>query len=104
MRRLRTLLSWSSGKDSAWTLHTLRSDERYEVAGLVTTINESADRVAMHAVRTELLRTQARAARRSPRDRRRVASATKAANKPAGKSWIAQPTPKRFRIRFVTSI
>ena len=63
MRRLRTLLSWSSGKDSAWTLHTLRSDERYEVAGLVTTINESADRVAMHAVRTELLRTQARAAR-----------------------------------------
>ena len=63
MRRLRTLLSWSSGKDSAWTLHTLRSDLRYEVVGLVTTINESADRVAMHAVRTELLRAQARAAR-----------------------------------------
>jgi len=62
MRRLRTLLSWSSGKDSAWTLHTLRSDARYEVVGLVTTINSSADRVAMHAVRTELLRTQARAA------------------------------------------
>src|SRR5437016_5276112 len=63
MRRLRTLLSWSSGKDSPWTLHTLRSDERYEVAGLVTTINESADRVARPAVRTERLRTQARAAR-----------------------------------------
>jgi len=63
MRRLRTLLSWSSGKDSAWTLHKLRSDERYEVVGLVTTINASADRVAMHAVRTELLRAQARAAR-----------------------------------------
>jgi uncharacterized protein (TIGR00290 family) len=63
MRRLRTLLSWSSGKDSAWTLHTLRSDQRYDVVGLVTTINESADRVAMHAVRTELLRAQARAAR-----------------------------------------
>jgi uncharacterized protein (TIGR00290 family) len=63
MRRLRTLLSWSSGKDSAWTLHTLRADARYEVVGLVTTINESADRVAMHAVRTELLRAQARAAR-----------------------------------------
>ena len=61
MRRLRTLLSWSSGKDSAWSLHKLRSDARYEVAGLVTTINESADRVAMHAVRTELLRAQARA-------------------------------------------
>jgi len=63
MRRLRTLLSWSSGKDSAWTLYTLRSDQRYEVVGLVTTINEAADRVAMHAVRTELLRAQARAAR-----------------------------------------
>jgi uncharacterized protein (TIGR00290 family) len=62
MRRLRTLLSWSSGKDSAWTLHTLRSDARYQVAGLVTTINAAADRVAMHAVRTELLRAQARAA------------------------------------------
>ena len=63
MRRLRTLLSWSSGKDSAWTLHTLRSDQRYDVVGLVTTINEAANRVAMHAVRTALLRAQARAAR-----------------------------------------
>src|SRR5712692_11392750 len=62
MRRLRTLLSWSSGKDSAWTLHTLRSDARYDVVALVTTINSAADRVAMHAVRTELLRGQARAA------------------------------------------
>ncbi|HYS53017.1 MAG TPA: ATP-binding protein [Thermoanaerobaculia bacterium] len=62
MRRLKTLLSWSSGKDSAWSLHQLRSDERYEVVGLVTTINVAADRVAMHAVRTELLRAQANAA------------------------------------------
>src|SRR5262249_42132939 len=62
MRRLKTLLSWSSGKDSAWSLHQLRSDERYAVAGLVTTINVAADRVAMHAVRTELLRAQANAA------------------------------------------
>jgi uncharacterized protein (TIGR00290 family) len=61
MRRLKTLLSWSSGKDSAWTLHTLRRDPRYEVVGLVTTINQAADRVAMHAVRTELLRAQAAA-------------------------------------------
>ena|SRR2546422_1467221 len=62
MRRLRTLLSWSSGKDSAWALRTLRGDRRYEVVGLVTTINRAADRVAMHAVRTDLLRAQARAA------------------------------------------
>ena len=61
MRRLRTLLSWSSGKDSAWTLQTLRTDPRYHVVGLVTTVNAAADRVAMHAVRTELLRAQARA-------------------------------------------
>ena len=62
MERLKTLLSWSSGKDSAWTLHTLRSDPHYEVVGLVTTVNRAADRVAMHAVRTELLRRQADAA------------------------------------------
>jgi len=62
MRRLRTLLSWSSGKDSAWALRTLRRDRRYDVVGLVTTINRAADRVAMHAVRTDLLRAQARAA------------------------------------------
>jgi len=62
MARLKTLLSWSSGKDSAWTLHRLRSDERYEVAGLLTTINIVHDRVAMHAVRSELLRAQAGAA------------------------------------------
>ena len=62
MRRLRTLLSWSSGKDSAWALRTLRRDRRYDVVGLVTTINRAADRVAMHAVRTDLLRAQARSA------------------------------------------
>ena len=63
MARLKTLLSWSSGKDSAWTLYTLRNDPRYEVVGLVTTVNRAADRVAMHAVRSSLLRQQAEAAR-----------------------------------------
>ena len=58
----KTLLSWSSGKDSAWTLHALRADDRYEVVGLLTTVNRDADRVAMHAVRAELLRAQAEAA------------------------------------------
>lgn len=62
MRPRRTLLSWSSGKDSAWSLHRLRADDRYEVVGLLTTINRAADRVAMHAVRSELLRAQAAAA------------------------------------------
>jgi uncharacterized protein (TIGR00290 family) len=58
----RVLLSWSSGKDSAWALHCLRREGRHEIAGLVTTINSSADRVAMHAVRRELLELQAAAA------------------------------------------
>lgn len=59
---MKTLLSWSSGKDSAWALHVLRSSEGIEVAGLFTTVNEQFDRVAMHAVRRDLLAAQARAA------------------------------------------
>ncbi|HKJ83899.1 MAG TPA: hypothetical protein VJ961_07785, partial [Mariprofundaceae bacterium] len=57
----RTLLSWSSGKDSAWTLHTLRQDPGIEVVGLLSTLNARYDRVAMHATRSELLRRQATA-------------------------------------------
>ena len=57
----KTLLFWSSGKDSAWSLHVLRQRREVEVVGLVTTFNESANRVAMHAVRRELVETQARA-------------------------------------------
>lgn len=57
--RIPVVLSWSSGKDSAWTLKALREDPRYEVTGLLTTINQSARRVAMHAVREALLKQQA---------------------------------------------
>jgi uncharacterized protein (TIGR00290 family) len=57
----RILLSWSSGKDSAWSLHVLRERAEYEVVGLLTTFNEEADRVAMHAVRRELVERQAAA-------------------------------------------
>jgi uncharacterized protein (TIGR00290 family) len=59
--RPKALLAWSSGKDSAWSLQVLRAQTEVEVVGLLTTINEAFDRVAMHAVRTELLRTQAEA-------------------------------------------
>ena len=58
----RILLSWSSGKDSAWSLHVLRQRAEHEVAGLLTTFNEGAGRVAMHAVRRELVEQQAAAA------------------------------------------
>jgi uncharacterized protein (TIGR00290 family) len=57
----KTWLSWSSGKDSAWTLQELRKSAEYEVAGLFTTINGGFNRVAMHGVRAELLRLQAQA-------------------------------------------
>jgi len=60
--RKRVALSWSSGKDSAWTLHCLRRDPGIEVVALVTTVNAVHDRVAMHAVRRELLQAQAAAA------------------------------------------
>ena len=49
----------SSGKDSAWTLHVLRQQGHYEIAGLLTTFNETVDRVTMHAVRRELVERQA---------------------------------------------
>jgi uncharacterized protein (TIGR00290 family) len=58
----RILLSWSSGKDSAWSLHILRQRGGYDVVGLLTTFNEVADRVAMHGVRRELVELQAAAA------------------------------------------
>jgi uncharacterized protein (TIGR00290 family) len=56
---VKTLVSWSSGKDSAWMVHTLRHQAGVEIGALLTTINESAQRVAMHAVRVDLLQAQA---------------------------------------------
>ena len=58
----KVLLSWSSGKDSAWALHVLRQQGQYEVAGLLTTINSAFDRVAMHSTRRALVEMQAEAA------------------------------------------
>lgn len=56
------ILSWSSGKDSAWALHLLRQNQELEVVALLTTFNRSADRVAMHAVRRVLVEMQAKEA------------------------------------------
>ena len=58
----KALLAWSSGKDSAWTLHCLRRSAEMEVVGLMTTFNAEFNRVAMHAVRRELVESQAEAA------------------------------------------
>jgi uncharacterized protein (TIGR00290 family) len=60
--RSKAWLAWSSGKDSAWALHTVRENAEFEVVALLTTVNEKYSRVAMHAVRESLLEMQADAA------------------------------------------
>ena len=57
----RTLLSWSSGKDSAYALHLLLKDPGINLLGLFTTVNQEFDRVAMHATRIKLLKQQSEA-------------------------------------------
>lgn len=57
---MRVLLSWSSGKDSAWALHALRRDD-IDVVGLLTTLNEETARVSIQGVRRGLLHAQAEA-------------------------------------------
>lgn len=59
---MKILVSWSSGKDSAWMLHVIRSEGIGTPAALLTSMNDAADRVSMHAVRSEILRAQAAAA------------------------------------------
>ncbi len=52
-------MSWSSGKDSAFALHTVRTGGRVEITGLLTTLTQATDRVAVHGVRRVLLQAQA---------------------------------------------
>ena len=56
---MKILLSWSSGKDSAWALHLLNQQHPGAVRALLTTVNEAMDRVAMHGVRRSVLEAQA---------------------------------------------
>jgi uncharacterized protein (TIGR00290 family) len=60
--RPKAWLAWSSGKDSAWALHTVRQKREFDVVALLTTVNRTHQRVAMHAVRESLLEIQAAAA------------------------------------------
>jgi uncharacterized protein (TIGR00290 family) len=60
--RTPVLLSWSGGKDAAWTLHALRQRDDVDVVGLVTTITEGHERIAMQGIRVDVLHAQARAA------------------------------------------
>jgi uncharacterized protein (TIGR00290 family) len=58
----KTLIAWSSGKDSAWALHEARQSGAYEIVGALTTVTESFGRVSMHGVREALLKAQLEAA------------------------------------------
>jgi uncharacterized protein (TIGR00290 family) len=55
------VLSWSGGKDAAWALHVLREQGEFDVVGLVTTLTEGYDRIAMQGIRREILHAQGQA-------------------------------------------
>lgn len=59
----KVLFSWSGGKDSALALHRMLNDERYKVAGLLTSVTEGYNRISMHGVRDTLLEQQAKSIR-----------------------------------------
>ena len=61
MRRRSTWVWWTSGKDAAWALHTLRSDSRWEIGGLLAAVTRDDGRSWLHGVKMELLREQAAA-------------------------------------------
>ncbi|ABA03332.1 Protein of unknown function DUF71, ATP-binding region [Nitrobacter winogradskyi Nb-255] len=67
MTRPKALISWSSGKDSAFALHEIRREGAFDVVGALTTVNERFGRVSIHGVRQELLDAQLTAAGLSPR-------------------------------------
>ena len=57
---LPVLVSWSSGKDSAWALHTLRQQpDKYNVRGIFTTVTKTFERVSIHSTPAWVLRQQA---------------------------------------------
>jgi len=62
MAKPAVILSWSGGKDAAWALHALRRRGEVEVVGLLTTITEGYERIAMQGIRVEVLHAQAAAA------------------------------------------
>jgi uncharacterized protein (TIGR00290 family) len=65
--RPKALISWSSGKDSAFALHEVRRAGEFEVVGALTTVTETFERVSIHGVRQEILHAQLDAAGLPPR-------------------------------------
>jgi diphthamide synthase (EF-2-diphthine--ammonia ligase) len=67
MSRPKALISWSSGKDSAFALHEVRRGGEFDVVGALTTVTETFGRVSIHGVRQEILLAQLDAAGLPPR-------------------------------------
>ncbi len=65
--RPKALISWSSGKDSAFALHDIRRSDEFDVVGALTTVTETFERVSIHGVRQEILLAQLDAAGLPPR-------------------------------------
>jgi uncharacterized protein (TIGR00290 family) len=65
--RPKALISWSSGKDSAFALHEIRRAGEFDVVGALTTVTETFARVSIHGVRQEILQAQLDAAGLPPR-------------------------------------
>jgi uncharacterized protein (TIGR00290 family) len=65
--RPKALISWSSGKDSAFALHEVRRAGEFDVVGALTSVTETFGRVSIHGVRQEILRAQCEAAGLPPR-------------------------------------
>jgi len=61
-QRAKALISWSSGKDSAFALHEIRRAGEFDVVGALTTVTEAFDRVSIHGVRQQILQAQCQAA------------------------------------------
>ncbi|MDB5273472.1 MAG: hypothetical protein JWO58_1839 [Chitinophagaceae bacterium] len=55
----KAIFCWSGGKDSAYALHLVQQENKYEIVFLLTTLNEQFKRISMHGVREELLDVQA---------------------------------------------
>ena len=60
--RPKALISWSSGKDSAFALHEVRRSGEFDVVGALTSVTETFGRVSIHGVRQEILQAQCEAA------------------------------------------
>lgn len=54
-QRPKAVMAWSTGKDSAYALHTARQQSEFDIVGILTTLTREYNRVSMHGVREEVL-------------------------------------------------